>query len=506
MKRFAVVFLTAACVSCAATLLKASNFADTYGLSSRSIGMANAVTATANDWTSLWYNPAGLGKTYTLPSYNIDEDGKVQSFAGLTEETGTTYRQRLLGFEASEGNVYFPGELALTILYTSPMMDLDIPRDGVYADEDLDFGVIIVGFVFDINSIVAMPDFISSARIGIALGTGLDGWMYKINDISPMTHNYLRYGREAQRTIILMGAGLGFLDDLFGVGLAANIQNRSEARTRLEGLLLDPEVQSPQGQSRMTTEVRPFLNAGLYVNPVGIAEFFDTSEEIIDILSGLEIGVSYRMETEMETYPFISESVMEVGSIDVPVSLAMYDYYSPHIISTGIAYTRFDLTASINIDYEMWSGFNLGRAYKDGVYYYDPDDPEEKIYVPLKSMNDIVTFRLGMAYDVKRWVEGLTVFTGYYYQPSFVPDSAVKGDFNFLDNDKHVASIGAEYLIPNFWRFAGPVEINFAYQFQYLVPRDVKKTDLVITEPDKNPDYSYGGMCHTLTAGVGIKF
>ena len=160
----------------------------------------------------------------------------------------------------------------------------------------------------------------------------------------------------------------------------------------------------------------------------------------------------------------------------------------------------------------MWSGFNLGPAYSEGVAYYEEEndaeieDDLEKKYLTIPEMDDIITFRLGLAYDMKRWVEGLTVFTGYYYQPSFVPDSAVKGDLNFLDNDKHVASIGAEYLIPNFWRFAGPVEINFAYQFQYLVPRDVKKTELEITEPDDNPDYTYGGMCHTVTAGVGIKF
>ncbi len=43
--------------------LFASNSAETFGFGTRGISMGNAMTATVDDWSSVWYNPAGLGKT-----------------------------------------------------------------------------------------------------------------------------------------------------------------------------------------------------------------------------------------------------------------------------------------------------------------------------------------------------------------------------------------------------------------------------------------------------------
>jgi hypothetical protein len=40
----------------------------------------------------------------------------------------------------------------------------------------------------------------------------------KVSDVEPQTHNYLRFGREAQQTMIMTGLGLGFMDDAFGLG------------------------------------------------------------------------------------------------------------------------------------------------------------------------------------------------------------------------------------------------------------------------------------------------
>ena len=42
-----------------------SNFGDTYGFSARGIAMGNAITAGVNDWSSVFYNMAGLGRTWS---------------------------------------------------------------------------------------------------------------------------------------------------------------------------------------------------------------------------------------------------------------------------------------------------------------------------------------------------------------------------------------------------------------------------------------------------------
>ncbi len=40
-----------------------ANFADTYGFSAIGISRGNAMTAVVNDWSSVYYNIAGLGRT-----------------------------------------------------------------------------------------------------------------------------------------------------------------------------------------------------------------------------------------------------------------------------------------------------------------------------------------------------------------------------------------------------------------------------------------------------------
>jgi hypothetical protein len=92
------------------------------------------------------------------------------------------------------------------------------------------------------------------------------------------------------------------------------------------------------------------------------------------------------------------------------------------------------------------------------------------------------------------------VLGGYYFQPSFISDLAGSGLANFLDNDKHVFSIGLKYLTPRLFTFYRPLEITVGYQMQQLEERKVYKTDP--TGP--NPDYSYGGESHVLM--IGFKY
>ena len=95
-----------------------------------------------------------------------------------------------------------------------------------------------------------------------------------------------------------------------------------------------------------------------------------------------------------------------------------------------------------------------------------------------------------------------TVMAGYYYQPSYVPENANRGIYNFLDNNKHVGSLGAMYIIPKSGNLGGALEFNFSYQYQYLVAESVTKDDQTNT---LNPDYKYGGMVHTVMLDITMR-
>ncbi len=94
-----------------------------------------------------------------------------------------------------------------------PQLNLNIQRFATTASGDYvqsktkaadmgSYGFLVLGGALDLNTAVKLPDFISSCRLGHGLGTNWDGSLVKVNDLDPRTHNFLRYGREIQTSII----------------------------------------------------------------------------------------------------------------------------------------------------------------------------------------------------------------------------------------------------------------------------------------------------------------
>jgi len=259
-----------------------ASFAETHGFSASGIARGNAVTATVNDWSSVFYNIAGLGRTRS----GIVAERQAQS--SLLLKKGEKAPDAV-----AEEKAYLNDQLGLNFFYTMPSMKIDIPRQDVRAAENLDYGTVALGLVLDLNHFYRMPKVISSARFGLGLGTMADGSIVKVNDIDIRTHNWVNYGREAQRIVILAGLGFGFLDDMFGIGVGASVLTGGEGSVLMKDVGVGSEVQSPDQQAKMdlTTIVAPI--GGLYVN-LG---------KIVDVLKGLEIGASYRGEIYMTIDP-----------------------------------------------------------------------------------------------------------------------------------------------------------------------------------------------------------
>lgn len=72
----------------------------------------------------------------------------------------------------------------------------------VYFNDDDDRSSVYCNLTGLYNS-YHLPGFVSSLRFGLAAGLLDDLAAVKINDVDPRTHNFLRYGREAQTAIII---------------------------------------------------------------------------------------------------------------------------------------------------------------------------------------------------------------------------------------------------------------------------------------------------------------
>ena len=475
------------------TSVFAASFADTYGFSARGIALGNAMTARVNDWSSVYYNMAGLGRTVYLKNAAVPE---------TADKAGLSLKKNEGGAVSNEQHAYV-NDLAVTYLCTIPSLKIDIKRkdlDGKALPTDAadidPYGFAILGLAVDMNYIYKLPSFISSARIGLGMGANDDLSAVKLNDIDLRTHNFQRYGREAQMAVIMAGAGFGFLNDMFGFGGGATVSFSGEGVVQMEGVGMKSTSQYPWSQTKMDLSISPSVNAGTYFSP----------GQILPILKGLDLGASYRQETYMKIDPFDATARAMDGAVNMRMIIGILDYYSPHTITGGVAYTIWKITVSADIEYQMWSKFKANGSNK---YWYTEDNATE--YAPgddtnlegkLPKMKDVVVYRLGVEYQMFSWV---SLMCGAYYQPSFVPDSATSGDLNILDNDKYVGSVGANFSLPRMFGFGGPVEITVAYQMQYLADRNATKNSTANFTTSYNPNYTYGGTNHSGMLGLVLK-
>ena len=455
------------------TLAFASNFADTYGFSTQGIALGNAMTARVNDWSSVYYNIAGLGRTAhmkTLPAGVIadEEDPKSDSKKKDSDTDQHSYIN----------------DLSITYLRSMTALDININRTDSEGDplstdgDDLgSYGFAIIGLAVDLNLIYKMPSFISSARFGLGAGLNDDMTVAKLNDIDMRTHNFLRYGRECQKITAFAGIGLGFLDDMFGFGAGANVGAGGEGTVLLGNVNMESTPQNPDGQSKMDLKAKPSLVAGLYISP----------GQLFSPLKGFDIGASYRQESYMEIYPFKTSAMAMDDSVVMNMVVAILDYYSPDIYTAGMAYSRWGFTLSADIEYHQWSKYKINASNQINL----TDLPE---------LNDIIVYRTGLEYQLISWV---SLMIGAYYQPSFISDQAEAGLYNLLDNDKYVGSAGAKIGLPRMFGFGGPVDITVAYQYQYLVKNTVVKDSSAVSS--YNPNYNYGGIVQNFAVGLCLK-
>ncbi len=491
MSRFVPLFLAVLIILPAQAM--AGSFANTHGFSAKGIAMGNAMTAVVNDWSSVYYNISGLGKTKDIFIPAKASVGKTGSLTiGKLQAKALAEKDKAVEpVPEAESPI---NELAVTFMYSYPVFKIDIdrrnPLDNAPMDtkaaEQLNYGIMIIGAAIDINKVYRLPSFISSARLGLGLGTPADGKATKVNDIDLRTHNWLGYGREAQVATIIAGVGFGFLNDMFGVGVGAQISFHGEGAVLVNNVEVGPANQTPPAQSRMDLATVPSIVAGLYFKP----------EKLTPALKGLEIGAAYKQESFMKIYPFSTGTVLKVGNSSMTLAMCIYDYYVPHAVSAGISYTRWNTTLSIDAEYQMWGLYEYSPTI-DAVYnqMITVEDVPHADAWTLPKFKNIIIPRVGVAYKPLDW---LTIMCGYSYRPSFLDDADTGGYVNFLDNVTHTGSLGVRLFVPQMAGMGGPVEITLGGQFQFLMEREVVKTgsaaEGVNANYSLNPNYTYSGM------------
>jgi len=363
-----------------------ATMADTLELGSKATAMGGAFCALADDYSAVYYNPAGLAQEnrnrlylatqYAKPFFWIQKSSGDKEVKDLDEISGisiatTSNWGQLFGYEqlrrlSSGLFIYYPYQGIYDI-------KTDFPTDRhflMYQDRNL-MMVIILSMAYKI-----LPSL--SIGVGANFSMGLDMGNYVVVEGLSLTVSSMTLRRDA-RTGIAPQIGLLFkpLDKLsFGINFM------DEVVTRQKG---------------------PFV---------------------------LQMG----------------EGISTVGEVD------MYSFNRPRKIDFGVAYEPNQAsTLSFDLCWLNWS------RYKDILH--DIPDPKFK---------DILVPHLGIEYVP---IPRLAVRGGYYYEMSPVPDQTGKSDY--IDNNKHVLSVGAGWTTEARSTFPNkPISIEGHFQCQLLEERE----------------------------------
>ncbi len=404
---------------------------DTYGMGSRSVALAGAVTADVQDFSANYYNPAGIVR-----------DGKLH--VGI-------------GWFGAAPNLY--------LNHDSSAVD---PVDGI---------------VLGLN----VPGHIGNFRFGFGLGVHLnDQRLSRTRSLPRARPRWELYDSRPQRAFLAahvaiqpwpwlrIGGGIGFLSystNTLSVRGTINFAqpNASQLEHSLQGRLIT--IRYPQ----VGIQVGPF--EGFNFGAVYRGEYS------LDNTLVAQVG-------DQNGNP-VNQAVIVAG--DTAINSYFYlltqsvNAYVPHQFSFSASYTPFDwLRVGVEVTYLMWSLYKSPIGSSQVILDIDvPPSLQDRITVPnhipaghpvAANFHDRFVPRIGI--EVTPYRSDDVVFQvrgGYFYENSPAPQQM--GFTNLVDTDRHTwsAGVGVELfglrpLLP------GSLSIDAHFTYSWLPARTMIKS------------------------------
>ncbi len=426
-----------------------ATFTDGLGLGARPMALGSAYTAIADDVLATYYNPAGLAqmeKHCILLGYLYsDPILKERSIAGPS-------------FQASK---VMPFRLA------TPIIAIGLNPDKIFKKN--------MSFHTKFGLIFILPDNLKS--------------IYRAWDVDSSSPRWIRFGDYWDRIHVM--AGLSIQPDEMpwisgGIGFRFIISARGYLPDSYEipGVDMDAEINSLPD---VTAQATGNVNMEIDTNMACTAGFMLTP------FNNLRIGYSFRDSLSLIVHPLeanVSTQLHLNGQpflfpIPLDLSVTFECYYWPREHNIGISYLLAEkILFSLELSWFQWSNFSsLSRG-----------DQEQK-------WKDISIPRVGIEYYP---LEALSLRMGYFYEPSPVPDQIMSS--NYLDNDRHVFSIGAGYTFKApFDILHEPITFDFVFQYIHLpIRRTIKQPGYFFNDVTRS--YETIGEVVSIGGNITIRF
>ncbi len=498
----AALFLTATAVY--------ADMAESFGMGPRMVGFSGAGVASVNDWTSGFYNIAGVTSPISERAIfgnqekSEEASGKIKLLkdgAESSDEKGNKDAiDKKLEAEVLAREDRPTHQVGMNYLFqaslpsiTTATSNAQVSKNVDLATKNMTYGVVQMGLVFDTRTIVNTPKNMP-IRLGVALSIRDNGNIATVNDTGIESYNFLRLGREAQRITIISGLGAQVWKNRLSIGVGFNMFTGGRGKFDMTEVEIDPtgNPQTPKAQTQM--DLTP---AGAPV--AGIQYRHNIKNRI------LMVGLSWRGETYMEISPLDANATTQLLAVNLPLRLAILDFYSPHTFALGFTYFHDEaLKLSLDGEFQMWSQFKINSAREAAMAKFNES------FDPFKN---IIIVKFGAESRPGRYINKLRdvplfVRTGFTFIPAFTPDQ--NGYSNFLDNNKIGYSLGASYFLNANKIVKVPVELIFGFQHQIMMPRESTKSGAVLGSnayaAGNQPDYKYGGHVIIVSLGALMKF
>lgn len=436
MKAGPIAALLIAAITYGATDAR-GNRVDAFGFGARAPAMGGAQTATGKDGAVNYYNPALL----------------------------TTFEH-----------------IQLDIGYQTAVPKLDVNGLDLGVDSSRGFAVSL-----------ASPGKIGPVELAASGSLFLpDQHALRARALAAGTPRFAMYDNRPQR--LFLAANLAFkLGSRLAIGGGVAYVARTEAAVALEGRLGFPDAEDSDLQLAIDAEVRSnkYPQAGL----------------LFHATPWLDLGLSYRGSYELTLRNDVSIRG-DVGAEGMPVVEDGYlavtalarDLFQPHQVTAGLAAQLTPrVLVAFDASYHFWSRFENPATTIDieidaGMFNDLIEAIPDSATAPDPHYSDILIVHLGSEVLLARsnWRD-IELRAGYIYEPSPAPEQV--GKENFIDNDKHTASLGLGYVIhrPGAILYR-PLRLSAYGAVTVLAPRSHQKVSPI----DPVGDYRASGQIYQL--------
>jgi long-chain fatty acid transport protein len=395
-----------------------ANPLDAFGFGGRAIALGGAATASSEDVTANYYNPANL---IAQPSM----------------------------------------QLTLGYAFAKPELSLNGASSDVDRASGLYGGLIVPNRSLDNRLALSLSFYIPDDRLT------------RIRSLPESQPRFALFDNRPQRFSVTTSAAYAILPSL-RVGAGITYVSDTRGTADLSGL-----VSVTHAEDSMMIGGLDFFFRPVRYPTMGLS--WDVTNQLTVGLSArdtftfdLDIGVSFRGDIAT-THGSDTQIVAEDVSLDL--SSLSHNLFSPRQLNLGVAWTHTSWLVTVDLSWLGWSGYHpptptitLEADLGDSGLAL-PEPPEA---TPV-AFRDIFIPRVGIEWAFwKSAASTLLTRSGYFYEPSPIPEQT--GATNYIDSTKHGWSIGLGLdttalapIIPEMFH------LDWALQWIALESRDHRK-------------------------------